>query len=248
VSAPSPAALAGARVAFTVSAGGKPIDSSWQVVSISTWSRVNRVPRAQVVLYDGNPSRSTFPISSAEAFLPGSKVKIEAGYGNGAKTVVFAGEVVRQAIEVGEAGASRLVVEVTDPAIRMTLDRRSAVFSKTKDSTLMETLIRAAGLTPKVTATPVELPEVVQYYASDWDLMVTRAEVNGMVVTAADGTVTVAPPDTGAPPALSVKYGESVLELRAEMDASSQLAPSAIRSLSWDPGTQKVVESGPGSV
>lgn len=244
----SPAAEAGSRVAFAVTAGGSPIDSSWQVVSIDTWSSVNRVPRAQIVLYDGNPSKSTFAISSADAFLPGSKVKVEAGYDNRAKSVVFSGEVVRQAIEVDEAGASRLVVEVTDPALRMTLDRRSAVFTKVKDSALMEKLIRGSGLTPKVSATAVELPEIVQYYASDWDLMVTRAELNGMVVMADGESVTVAPPDTGTPAVLAVKYGESVLDLRAEMDAASQLAPSAIRSLSWDPATQTVVQAGPGSV
>ena len=248
MSVASPAAQAGSRVAFTVSAGGKPIDSSWQVVSIDTWSMVNRVPRAQVVLYDGNPAKSTFAISSAEAFLPGSKVKIEAGYGQGARSVVFSGEVMRQAIEIGETGASRLVVEVTDPSLRMTLARRSAVFTKLKDSALMETLIRASGLTARVTGTSPELPEIVQYYASDWDLMVTRAELNGMVVMADAGTVTVAPPNTSTPAVLALKYGESVLDLRAELDAPSQLASSAIRSLSWDPAAQKVVEAGPAGV
>lgn len=248
MSAASPAAQAGSRVAFAVSAGGKPIDSSWQVVSIDTWSVVNRVPRAQIVLYDGNPATSTFAISSAEAFLPGSEVKIEAGYGQGARSVVFSGEVMRQAIEIGETGASRLVVEVTDPSLRMTLARRSAVFTKVKDSALMEKLIRGSGLTAKVTATSVELPEIVQYYASDWDLMVTRAELNGMVVIADAGTVAVAPPNTGAAAVLAVKYGESVLDLRAEMDAPSQLSSSAIRSLSWDPAAQKVVQAGPAGV
>ena len=88
----------------------------------------------------------------------------------------------------------------------------------------------------------------MQYYASDWDLMVTRAEVNGLVVIADGGKVTVAPPDTSTPAVLAVKYGESVLDLRAEMDATSQLASAAIKSFSWDPGEQKVVEAGPGSV
>ena len=98
------------------------------------------------------------------------------------------------------------------------------------------------------TATRVTLPEVVQYYASDWDLMVMRAELNGFVAVAEGGTVTVAPPDTGQSPVLTVTYGESVLDLRAEMDAATQLAPGAIRSYTWDPGTQKVVDAGPGSV
>jgi len=248
MTAPSPLAEAGSRVACTIEAGGKPIDSSWQVASVDTWSRVNRVPRAQVVLYDGNPAQSTFPISSAEAFLPGSKVRISAAYDDRAPSLIFSGEVVKQGIEIDEAGASRLVVEVTDPAIRMTLARRSAVFTKIKDSALIAGLIGDNQLTATVKATTVELPEVVQYYASDWDLMLTRAELNGFVVIAEGGALAVAPPDTGADPVLTVKYGESVLDLRAELDASTQLASSAVKSFTWDPATQKVVEAGPGSV
>lgn len=248
MSAPSPAVEAGSRVAFTVKADGKAIDSAWQVVGIDTWSQVNRVPRAQIVLYDGNPATGTFAISSTAVFLPGSKVTIEAAYDDRKKSVIFSGEVVRQGIEIDEAGAARLVVEVTDPAIRMTLDRRSAVFTGFKDSSLIGKLISDNGLRPKVTDTKTELPETVQYYASDWDLMVTRAEVNGFVVVAEGGTVTVGPPDTNSAAVLTLKYGESVLDLRAELDASSQLASSAIRSVAWDPATQKVVEAGPGSV
>jgi Rhs element Vgr protein len=254
MTAPSPAIAAGSRVAFTIAvkakgdAKAKPIDSSWQVVRVETWSNVNRVPRAQVVLYDGSPSKSTFVISATDTLLPGNELQITAAYDDATQAVLFSGVIVKQGIEIGEAGASRLVVDVTDPAMKMALDRRSAVFPGLQDSALIEKLITASGLTPTVTATRAAAQDTVQCYASDWDLMVTRAEVNGMVVLADGGTVTVAPPDTGQTAVLAVKYGESVLDLRAEMDASSQLASAAIKSFGWDPGEQKVVESGPGTV
>jgi Rhs element Vgr protein len=254
MTAPSPAVAAGSRTAFTIlvkakaDAKAKAIDSSWQVVSVDTWSNVNRVPKAQVVLYDGSPSKSTFVISATDTFLPGNELQITAAYDDAAQAVIFSGVIVKQGIEIGEAGASRLVVDVSDPAMKMALDRRSGVFPKLQDSALISKLITASGLTPDVTATTAAAQDTVQYYASDWDLMVTRAEVNGMVVIADGGTVTVAPPNTGQTAVLVVKYGESVLDLRAEMDAPSQLASSAIKSFSWDPGEQKVVESGPGSV
>lgn len=244
----SPEVEAGSRVAFTIKVKGKAIDSSWQVVSVDTWSNVNRVPKAQVVLYDGSPSRSTFAISATDTFLPGNELQVTAAYDNDTQAVIFSGVIVKQGIEIGETGASRLVVDVTDPAMKMALDRRNGVFPKLKDSALISRLITASGLTPKVTTTKAAPQETVQYYASDWDLMVTRAEINGMVVIADAGTVTVAPPDTSQPAVLAVKYGESVMDLRAEMDASSQLASSAIKSFSWDPGVQKLVEAGPGSV
>lgn len=246
--AASPAKNAGSRVAFSIKVDGKAIDSAWQVVSIDTWNQVNRVPKAQIVLYDGSPSRSTFAISSLDVFLPGNRVEIAAAYDDRTKVRIFAGLVVKQGIEIGETGASRLVVELTDESMRMSLDRKSAVFTKIKDSALIQQLLSDNGLKGDVKATTVVLPEVVQYYASDWDLMVTRAEMNGYVVIVEAGAVSVAPPDTSKAPSLAVKYGESVMDLRAEMDASTQLSSSAIRSTSWDPAQQKVLSSGPGTV
>jgi Rhs element Vgr protein len=248
MSAPSPLVAAGSQVAFSVKVKGAAISSALQVVSVETWSAVNRVPRARLVLYDGSPAEGTFPASASDTFVPGNAVEIAAGYDDGAKTVIFSGIIVRQGIEIGQAGASRLVVDLTDRALKMTLERRNAVFSKTKDSTVIGKLIGSNGLRAKVTDTKVELPEVVQYYASDWDLMVTRAELNGFVAITEAGTVTVGPPDTAKAPVLTVRYGESVLDLQAEMDAATQLAPASIRSYTWDPAQQKVVDAGPGSV
>ncbi|MBX7224099.1 MAG: type VI secretion system tip protein VgrG, partial [Blastocatellia bacterium] len=90
--------------------------------------------------------------------------------------------------------------------------------------------------------------EIVQYYATDWDLMVLRAEMNGMVVIAQGDEVTVEKPDTSQKPVLQVTYGESILDLQAEMDAATQLAATAIKSYTWDIAQQKLIESGPGSV
>jgi len=64
------------------------------------------------------------------------------------------------------------------------------------------------------------------------------------VVIAAGGKVTVAPPDTSKPPVLSLTYGESILDFRAAMDASTQYRASAIQSFAWDPATQKIAQSG----
>jgi Rhs element Vgr protein len=246
--APSPAVAAGSTVAFAIKVKGKAIDSAIQVARVETWSGVNRVPRARLVIYDGSAAKGTFPLSAGDTFLPGNEVEIAAGYDDGAKVPIFRGVIVKQGLEIDEAGASRLAVELTDRALKMTLDRKNAVFANFKDSSLIGKLIGDNGLKAKVADTRVTLPDTVQYYASDWDLMVMRAELNGFVVIADGGTVGVGPPDTGQAPVLTVTYGSSMLDLRAEMDAASQLAPAAIRSCTWDPAEQKVVEAGPGPV
>jgi Rhs element Vgr protein len=242
---PSPVVAAGAQVAFTITVEERALDVTIQVARIETWSSVNRVPRARLVMYDGSATAGTFPLSASNTFYPGYEVEVAAAYNNQAEMPIFQGIVVRQGVEIAEHGSPRLVVELRDRAVGMTLRRKNAVFTDTKDSVLMHQLIRAYQLTGEVADTPVTHPQVVQYYASDWDMMVMRAEVNGFVVLADRGTVRVGPPDTQQRPVLTVNFGESVMGLQAEMDAASQLSSSAIHSRAWDPSTQTVLDGRP---
>jgi Rhs element Vgr protein len=244
---PSPLAGDPSLVTFTIKVEGEEIPGTVRVVSIETWSAVNKVPKARLVIFDGSAAESDFPLSAGKTFLPGNKVSIAAGY-NSKETAVFQGIIVKQGIEINRTEGSKLVVDLTDEAIRMTLERRNALFEKVKDSDLIGKLITANGLAKDVAATNTEHAQVVQYYASDWDLMLTRAEMNGLVVTTEAGKVTVKPPDTQQTAVLLLEYGDSILDLGAEMDASTQVAPSAIQSATWDIATQKRIESGPGTV
>jgi len=123
------------------------------------------------------------------------------------------------------------------------LARKNAIYENKTDSQIIETLIGDLGLSKSVTATTASYPVIVQYYCTDWDLMLIRAQLNGMVVTVEAGKVTVAPPDTSTDPVLTLTYGESILDFQANMDASTQFAPAAIQSFAWDPATQALLTS-----
>jgi len=234
-------------VSFTIKVEGKIIDSSFQVVSIDTWNSVNKIPKAQVVLFDGSAAESDFKISASNDFIPGNKIEISAGY-NQKEKLIFSGLIVKQGIEISRDQGSKLVIDVTDEAIKMTLDRKNAIFEKIKDSDLIGKLISNNGLKKEVSTTSSIQAELVQYYTSDWDLMVSRAEINGFIVYIANGKVTVKKPDTQQEPDLIVKYGDSILDLQLEMDASTQFSSSSIKSYAWDSEQQKIIESGPDSI
>jgi Rhs element Vgr protein len=242
MNAPSPLILSGDLTSFTIRASETEIPTTYQVVSIDTWMSVNRLPKARLVIYDGTPSAENFPISSADTFLPGKKVEIAVGYDQ-KNTVIFEGIVVEQGIEINQTGSSKVVVEITDQAMAMTLARRNAVFSNVKDSDLISSLIGANGLSASVASTQTVYEDIVQYYSTDWDLMVMRAELNSFVVTASAGKVTVGMPDTSQSPVLTLTYGESILDLELQMDAATQYAASAIKSYSWDDATQKMISA-----
>lgn len=242
----SPLDGAGSLVSYLIKADGAAIDSSYQVLSIDTWVATNKVPRAQIVLFDGSPSERNFPISALATFLPGAKIEIAAGYEGKSKTI-FKGVIVKQGIEIVGTAGSKLVIDLADPAIKMTLGRKSEVFTSITDGDLIGKLIAASGLEKDVQATAVEHEEVVQFYSSDWDLMLIRAEASGFVVTVSGGKVTVKPPDTAQAPVLRVEYGESILDLQAEMDAAEQYPTDAFKSYAWDHATQALLTSGAAS-
>jgi Rhs element Vgr protein len=111
----------------------------------------------------------------------------------------------------------------------------------------MEALISTYGLEKDVSATTAEHEAIVQFDATDWDTLLTRAEMNGMIVIIDAGKVSVKPPETSGAAALKVTYGESLIELRAELDAVSQYAASAVKSVAWDSATQALITSGSAS-
>lgn len=245
---PTPYAVDTSLVSFSIKVEGKEIDTTFQVYSINTWVGVNKIPKAQILIYDGSPSEQTFEISNLSTFLPGKKLEIAAGYNTGKLTPIFKGVIVKQGIEITQTQGSKLIVDVTDEAIKMTLDRKNALFEKIKDSDLIGKLITSNGLAKDVAATTTVYEEIVQYYATDWDLMLMRAELNSMVAIVDGGKVTVKKPDTQQSPVLKVEYGDTILDLQAEMNAATQYKSSVIKSFTWDVDTQKLIESGPGSV
>jgi Rhs element Vgr protein len=234
-------------VSFAIKLDGKEIDDKFQIDTIDTWVAVNKIPKARVVLFDGSAAKRDFPLSNLKTFLPGAKVEIAAGY-NQKNTTIFKGVIVKQGIEIDQKEGSKLILDITDEAIKMTLERKNALFEKIKDSDLIGKLITGNGLAKDVAPTNVVHEDIVQYYSSDWDVMLMRAEMNSFVVIADAGKVTVKQPDTQQAPVLLIEYGVSILDLQAQMDAATQFSSSAINSYTWDSATQKLIESGPGTV
>jgi Rhs element Vgr protein len=243
--APTPEALSSGQVTFTIKTDGKTIPDTIGVVSIQTWIGANKVPTAEVVVFDGSAAQGNFEVSDAKTFVPGAKIEILLGYAGGSEVSVFKGVVVAQAIDIASDTGSTLRVTSYDDALTMTLARRNSIYTNTTDSEFIGKLISQNGLAKSVASTTPKLLEIVQYYATDWDMIVLRAEANGLLVFVEGGKVTVAPPDTSASPGLTVTYGDSLLELHADMDASTQFETSAIQSASWDAATQKVIDAKP---
>lgn len=235
----SPAASAEGVVRVTVTSDGSALPDDVRIISVTVVRAVNAIPRARLEMSDGDIATGAFPASEGTRFKPGAVIAIQAGYDD-QETRIFEGVVVRHGLHIGDGNDARLVVECRDKATKMTIGRRHANYVDQKDSDILASVIGSHGLTADVTATTVQFKELVQYAATDWDFVVARAEVNGMLVVVTDGTVGVAPPDTAGDPSLAVTYGVDLMEFHADMDARTQL--QSVQAIAWDPSNLAIIE------
>ena len=225
-------------VRITLFSEGTALPESVQIISATVTRAINRVPTARLVLVDGDMPNKEFPVSDTNDFKPGAAIKINAGYGDDEETI-FEGIVIKHAVQITGQNDARLVVECRDKAVKMTVGRKNANYVDKLDSDVISTLLGAAGLSADVEATTLQHKELVQYYCSDWDFMLSRADANGLLVIATDGTVAVKAPATSAEAVLKVTYGQDLMEFHAEVDARTQYASA--KAVSWDMKTQAAV-------
>ena len=234
---PTPATPDVCTVAVLVE--GAEISGEFHVLSVSVTRELNRIPTATIQLRDGEASKSTFEVSNSDHFIPGKKIEIQLGY-RSQNDSVFKGIIVKHSVKLRKNG-SLLIIECRDDAVKMTSGAKSRYLTDMKDSDIMEEIIGTYALQKQVQVTTPELKEVVQYDATDWDFLLCRAEANGQVVIVEDGKVTVTQPATGDEPVVSVRYGATLLELDAEIDARWQ--SKGIKATSWNATEQELIEA-----
>lgn len=234
----------GSVATYDIKVDGNLIPDVFGIYAITVEKKTNRIPLAKIVILDGKAETGMFDASSSATFKPGGKVTIEAGYDSDNK-LIFSGIITKQTIRIDETIGSALEVECRDLAIKTIIGRKSLTFSKKKDSDIIESILgNYSDLTADVTATTTVWPEQVQYYVTDWDFILARAEVNSLVVNAINGKISVQKPDATPTPVLIVKYGDNLLSFNAEMNAVTQLG--AVKASTWDFKNQ-VISSGEAS-
>lgn len=222
---------------YNVLVNGREVNPVYQLLSLSIIREVNRVPVANLIYRDGDASQQTFEISNKNDFIPGNEIEIRIGR-DSVNTRAFKGIITRHAVKVKAKGDSQLHIECRDASVKMTIGRHSRYFENVKDSDVFEELVSGYKLKSNIAATPLTHKEVVQHHIPDWDFMVLRAEANGMLVIAEDGSIKVVRPAIKPKEDLQVNYGTSLLEFESEMDARHQFRE--VKATSWDYSNQQL--------
>lgn len=226
-------------VTFTVLIEGEELSAKHQVKNIMIEKEINRVPYALMVFHDGEAAAQDFELSNEELLIPGKEIEIKAGYHNDEETV-FKGLIIKHSLKIRD-NASMLFIECRDEAVKMTIGRKNGYFYDSTDSDIIEEIVGKYGLSAEVEATDYTHKELVQYHASDWDFVMTRAQANGKVCIIEDGSFEVLAPNLSADEIETVAFGSTLLSFDSEIDARNQFA--SITSYSWNPSEQEIVEA-----
>lgn len=228
---------------YKITLDGTAMKDSYQVISISIEKEINTINTARIVLMDGDTSEEKFEASESADFTPGKKIQISLGY-HSTDEVVFKGVIVAQHIKVRSTSnrlVSQLTLKCADEALKLTVGKKSKYFKDKKDSEVISSILSDAGVTKKVDATDFAYKKIVQYDCTDWDFVLSRAEVNGFIAICNDGTLEIVKPSFSDAAVIAVTYGQDTIDFAAELDSQYQV--ESVSCSSWD-GTQLKLSNG----
>jgi len=229
-------------VTATIKSNGAVVNPEFELLFIDIRCEYNRIPYGEIGYIDGDVATQKFPVSESEFFEPGREIEIALKYeGNAtAEKTVFKGMVLKHTLQLKGDGFI-FIAELSDAAVKMAGSRKNSLFEKVKDSDVITKLVKAAGMkTGQVEATNVEYKKLVQYYCTDWDFMLSRAEMNGLLVSVRDGVISARKPSLTGNAVQSFQLGtDEIYDFDFEADARNQYA--AIKSSTWDQKKQQFV-------
>src|SRR5450631_359722 len=221
------------NVTVTISSNGAAMDPSYQLLSVGVQREVNRIPQAELTLIDGNSAQRKFDISDTKFFEPGSVIEIKLRTEGSSDVSIFKGPVVRHSLEADRDG-SRLVVGLKDAAVKLTGTRRSAVYNGQKDSEIIGKILSDANFKAgNIADTTANDGQIIQYYCTDWDFIVSRADAHGYCVVIDGDSLSVKDLAVSGSPVMKFEWGVSqILDFEFDADATHQF--TSVESQAWD--------------
>ena len=226
-------------LACTVYCNGSKLPDTFSLVSASVRLSLNRIGKATLCFNAGDMDAQTFDESDSDNFKPGNAIRIDAGDLNDQKTL-FEGIILQTGIRIGKGHRSMMVVECRDNAWPATQGRHNRIFEKKKDSEMISEVLSAYG-SVSVDGTDYQHPEMVQYYSTDWDFALSRADACGMFILTTGSKIKIFKPEPGASAVLTVTWGNDLIAFDCGLTAGDQF--SGYDAVSWSPAEQKQVKA-----
>ncbi|SDD10751.1 type VI secretion system tip protein VgrG [Pedobacter soli] len=223
---------------FSITINGQALSDAVGILEIVVTNVVNAIPKARVVVMDGSAAAQNFELSNGSDFIPGAEITIAAGY-NGENETLFSGLIISQTIKANEEG-SQMEIECRDKAIKLTAGRKNKIWEDTTDNDAITDLAGQCNINADIDGLDLQHKQLVQFNCSNWDFIVTRAELNSALVITEEGKLKVGQPDASQQSTATYTYGTDIYDFEAQMDARTQY-PQVITK-NWSYTNQEVKE------
>lgn len=248
-------------VSYSIKVEGKEIDKKFPVLSIMVETGVNKIPSATIVINVDELSTELSEKADTSVFLPGNKIEIQLGYKKNdvaENQSVFLGRIIRNSQKINN-NCSELTVDCKHFADVLTYTRVSKeMAADSLDSDMIDFVL---GLHKDkiengyiVNTSRTKHSQVVQVNTTDWDFIMSRLDIAGMICIFPDSKLTVqdipteksevdaksqggSPGDT-PPVDFRLTYGRNILEFDGEMDP--RVEASMVRLETWNYKDQKI--------
>ncbi len=233
-------------VSDTPHSDGKQINDNYEILEIIVLKTANKISYAKLKIADGSVAQQDFEVSNEDVLIPGKFITIKMGDLHSTETV-FKGEVIKHGIKIRQNSNSILQLDCRDVAVCLTTQKKSGYFGE--DVTDVDAFEECVGQYKKggkkIIQTNFEPTEnshegLVQYNASDWDFILTRAIANAQLLYTDNGILKTVTPTVKDTADYTLTYGEEIIEFEAEIDAKNQF--DEVIGQAWDSAKQELTE------
>lgn len=234
-------------VTAIIKSKGKEISGTYELLSIDVTNEFNKIPKAELTFIDGDISKKEFKILDDTSFNLGKQITIAIKYEERAQeeTKIFSGIVVNKVFELNGTNPT-LTIEISDVTIKMHSHRKNKVYTEVADVQIYKSLLKQNGLEQGILEnTPGTHQQMIQYYTTDWDFMLSRAEANAQLISIYDGTVSVFKPSLQKQaPTLELGLDE-IYDFELQISADQQY--DKVQTFAWDITKNKLTQPTQGS-
>jgi uncharacterized protein involved in type VI secretion and phage assembly len=223
---------------------------AYELLAVECTNSVNRIPRASLVLADGDFATRTFPVGDGDLFAPGAVVEVLVRQGPQEQyKPLFKGVVTRHQLAADVGGALQLTVELRDAAVQLTRGRETRAWTNVTDGKVVAKLAEGAGVSiGTLPLNPLTHAQLVQYRCTGWDFLLERAEALGLLTVVHDGILDMVPIGAADAPDHKLELGlgmTAVTGFALEADVVSQY--KTVDAVGWDLAGRESKASGDGS-
>ncbi|MFC4584938.1 phage late control D family protein [Sphaerisporangium corydalis] len=215
-----------------------PLDARIDIESVTVVDDLSALSMFAVVLYNWDQDRLKVTWSDSPLFALGAEVQIALGPA-GAPEKVITGEVTSLEPAFGPDRPPMLTVRGYDLRHRLARGRKTRTFSKVKDSAIVRTVARGAGLRAEVSDSGPVFDYVLQHDQTDLEFLRARAGLIGHEVYVRDKVLYFRPPQHTRPAVATLHVGQDLTEFTPRLRSLSQVDEVTVRG--WDAGTKSAV-------